>query len=137
MVSQRNRSLMWIMPRGSSSVSLNRGMRDTPASLNMRNSSDNGSLSASAMMSARGTMMSLTRKPPKRNRRRSISRSSVENAASASGSSLRPASTNSRKLGERIPMRLSKVEIRLCVLVLVPAAAASPATARGSLFSSV
>ena len=116
-VSQRNRSLTWIMPRGSSSVSLKSGMRETPASPNVRNSSASVSLSSSAMMSARGTMMSSTREPPKRSSRRSISRSSLENAAaaSASASPLRSASSISRRLGERRPMRLRSALSRLCV----------------------
>ena len=79
-MSQRITSLTCTMPRGSSSVSRKRGRRETPAASNVFSSSQTGSFSSTAMMSARGTITSTTRNAPKRRMRSSISRSSVEKA---------------------------------------------------------
>ena len=87
------------MPRGSSNVSRNSGMRETPAASNVCSSSQMGSLSSTAMISARGTIMSSTRKPPKRRMRSSISRSSSEKAAAVAGIPLRASSSISRRVG--------------------------------------
>ena len=50
------------MPRGSSSVSRNSGTRETPAASKVFSSSQIGSFSSTAMMSARGTITSSTRR---------------------------------------------------------------------------
>ena len=75
---------MWIMPRGSSSVSRKSGMRETPASSNVFNSSEIGSFSSSAVMSARGIISDATRLAPKRKSRSSILRSASVKLVEAS-----------------------------------------------------
>ena len=84
-INQRNKSLTWIMPRGSSSVSRNSGMRETPASSKVLRSSPIGSFSSSAVISARGTIRSSTRLVLKRNNRPSMRRSASVKAAPVSG----------------------------------------------------
>ena len=86
------------MPRGSSSVSRKRGRRETPAASNVFSSSQIGSFSSTAMMSARGTMTSTTRSAPKRRMRSSISRSSAEKAR-PSPAPLSASSSIARKVG--------------------------------------
>jgi len=76
---------MWIMPRGSSSVSRNSGMRELPASSKVLSNSDSGSFSSSAMISARGTMMSSTRLAPNRKSRSSMLFSASEKLAAGPG----------------------------------------------------
>ena len=97
-ISQRITSLTCTMPRGSSSVSRNRGRRETPAASKVFSSSQTGSFSSTAMMSARGTMTSTTRNAPKRRMRSSISRSSAEKARS-SPAPLRASSSIARSVG--------------------------------------
>src|SRR5262245_33753102 len=86
------------MPRGSSSDSRKSGTRDTPATSKVRSNSLIGSFSSTAMMSARGTMTSCTRKAPKRKMRSSISRSSVEKAC-PSPAAFSSASRVARRVG--------------------------------------
>src|SRR5262245_19227620 len=108
------------MPRGSSSDSRNSGTRDTPATSKVRSSSRIGSFSSTAMMSARGTMTSWTRKAPKRRMRRSISRSSVEKAC-PSPAAFSSASSVARSVGAPgMPSRARSAESQPC--------AGSPAT---------
>ena len=113
-ISQRIRSLMCTMPRGSSSVSRNSGMRETPAASKVFSSSRIGSFSSTAMMSARGTMTSTTRRAPKRRMRSSISRSSTEKAW-PSPAPLSASSSVARSVGAPgRPSRARRAASQLC-----------------------